>query len=83
MHRRNQGNKAAFYIMCSSRRASFKFVVIRGDGETDLTSCPHDCTLFTSQVTALNKMVAMQNQFPEFDWTVCATRTHRPNEYVG
>jgi len=81
--RTNQGNKPAYYIMCFSKPASFRFVHVHLDGESDLTSCPHDCTLFSSQTTALNKLKVLQHQLPNFDWYLCTTRTHRPNEYVG
>lgn len=83
VNRTNQGNKPMYYIMCSSRSASFKFVRVNPDGVLDLTSCPHDCTLFSSQVTAVKKMRELQEQVPLVDWAVCHTRTHRPNEYIG
>ena len=81
MNRMNQGNRGAYYIVSSS----FKFVRIGNDGSFQLTSCPHDCTLFTSGTTAEEKRKQLERDYPELAlrWAVRATRTHRPNEYVG
>jgi hypothetical protein len=79
VNRSNQGNKAAFFIMCND----IKFARVNDDGVMGLTSCPHDCTLFTSRTTAELKCQELKANLPMFRWVVRATRTHRPNEYVG